>query len=108
LELSFETLEVRDICEKLETATERLGPFASAALIRCLADIEAMETMAEITAFFPDELDSLSPDEKALQFEAGYSLVFRSGHARTPKTSTGNTDWKRVTRLRIMAVRSMS
>ena len=46
-----------------------------------------------------------SPHERALRFTLEHTIIFRSGHVRTHNLSTGATDWERVTRLQITAIK---
>ena len=104
VEFSFSTTLLREICEKRRAAVDALGTSAALELEQRLADIEAVDTVADLSALFPDDVVALSPVERALRLNAGYKLVFRSGHVKTPTTSTGVTDWEKVTRIRIVAL----
>jgi hypothetical protein len=104
LELSFSTTELRDICEKRMAAMDALGTAAALELEKRLADIEALETVADLASLFPDATVDRSPVERSLRLTTGQELVFRSGHATTPTTPTGATDWAKVNRMRIMAI----
>jgi len=106
LEISFDTEEVRDLCERRSIATERLGQPAALALERCLADIEATDNMIELATLLPGEVQTVSPNERKIPIGTNLMLLVRSGHAVLPELSTGETDWTRVTRLRIMAIES--
>jgi hypothetical protein len=104
LELSFSTLELRDICERREVAVATLGIPAALELEQRLADIEACNTVADLMSLFPDDIIDRSPDERSFLLTTGHAVVFRSGHVKTPTTSAGATDWERVTRIRIIAL----
>ena len=104
LELSFSTTELRDICEKRRAAVNALGTSAALELEQRLADIEALDNVADLASLFPDDISDHSPIERSLRLTTGHRLLFRSGHVKTPLTSTGATDWKKVTRMRIVAI----
>ena len=104
MELSFSTTELREICEKRGAAIAALGPAAALELEQRLADIEFLETVADLAALFPDNVIERSSNDWALRLNTGYSVVFRSGHVTTPLTSSGGTDWVKVTRMRILAI----
>lgn len=104
MELSFSTTELREICEKRGAAIAALGTAVALELDQRLADIEASDTVADLEALFPAEVRERSPSERVLRLRTGYRVVFRSGHVKTPLTSTGATDWERVTRMRILAI----
>jgi hypothetical protein len=105
VELSFQTEELREICEKRAAAVRALGLQAALELERCLADIEAAESVADVEMLYHERVVDHSPHERALRFALEHTLIFRSGHVRTHNLSTGATDWERVTRLRITAIK---
>lgn len=104
MELSFSTTELREICEKRGTAIASLGPATALELEQRLADIEALDTVADLAALFPDNVVERSSSERALRLSTGHSLVFRCGHVKAPLTLAGATDWEKVTRMRILAI----
>lgn len=104
MELSFATTELREICEKRDAAVAALGTAAALELEQRLADIEALETAADLGALFPADVLERSQTERALRLRAGYKIAFRSGHVHTPFTPMGDTDWRKVTRMRILAI----
>jgi hypothetical protein len=104
VELSFDTAELREICEKRTAAEKSMGLSAALELEQCLADIEAADTFAEFSLLYPELIFDRPPDDRLLRFTAERQLVFCPGHVKTPRTSTGITNWERVTRLRIKAI----
>jgi hypothetical protein len=103
VELSFQTAELREICENREVAVEHLGIQAALQLAQFLADILAVETVAELEGLYPDLVFERSTAARLLRFGTGHLLVFRSGHLSTPMTS-GHPDWTKVSRIRIIAL----
>lgn len=104
MELSFSTAEVREICEKRQAAIDAIGAATAAELAERLADIEAVGTAAELAGLFSDTIEQRSPTEFALLLNSGRRLVMRSGHAKTPMTDSGATDWEKVTRVKIVTI----
>jgi len=104
LELSFSNAGLRDICEKREVAVASMGLSAALELEDRLADIDASDTVVDFALLFPDDVIDQSPEKRFLRLKSGHQLVFRSGHVKTPTTSTGATDWGKVSRMRIVAI----
>ena len=99
MELSFQTEELREICETRAAAASALGLQAALELERCLADIEAAESVIDVEMLYRERVVEHSTHERSVRFAPEYTLIFRSGHVRTHNLSTGATDWERVTRL---------
>jgi hypothetical protein len=104
VELSFQTLELREICEKRETAVASLGSRLAQELERCLADLEAVGTVAEFAQLYPDLLSERSTTARLVRIGKEAVLVFRSGHITMPTNSEGHADWARVRRIKIIAL----
>ncbi len=106
MELAFSTTDVRDVCEKHDAAVAAIGDSAALELEARLADIDAVETVAELAAIFSDQLLERTAHEKSLRLNSGYQLVFQAGHVKTPLTSEGATDWAKVSKIRVVAIES--
>lgn len=106
MELSFANLELREICEKREAAVSAIGQTAALELAQRLADFVEFDNVADFSVLFPGDVLDRSADERSLRLNAGFEVVFRSGHVKTPTTSTKAVDWAKVTRIRIVAIES--
>jgi hypothetical protein len=104
VELVFATVELRNICENRKRATAAMGPEAARELSQRLADLAAFATVAELADVFPTDIIDRSPTERALRLQAGHDLIFRAGHVQVPTNEDGETDWVRVSRIRITAL----
>lgn len=103
MELSFESEEVREICDTRAIATKKLGALATSALLRSLADIEAAESIGDLRMVLGEGISHPTHDVCRVSLASGWSFLFRAGGAKPPRKSTGATDWDRVSRIRIMA-----
>jgi hypothetical protein len=56
LELTFHTAELREICEKRSVAAAEFGYAAARELAERLADIEALDTVAELSLLRPEAI----------------------------------------------------
>lgn len=104
LELTFHTAELREICEKREVAAERLGYAAARELADRLADIEALDTVADLCEVLGDATCERSSTEKSLRLNAGFDVVFTSAHPLPPGTVPNTTDWTKTSRMKITAI----
>jgi hypothetical protein len=108
LELTFNTAELRDICEKRAVAAEKLGYAAARELADRLADIEALDTVADLVQLLGQAVRDRGRHAKSFQLEAGFDVVFKSGH---PALSTDNpepTNWDATTRMKILAIEQVN
>jgi hypothetical protein len=104
LEITFHTAELREICEKRSVAAVELGYAAARELAERLADIEALDTVAELSMLLGEALCDRSPTEKSLRLNSGFYVVFVSAHPAPPGVSAKATDWKKTTRMKITAI----
>ena len=104
MELVFATVELRSTCENRRTATTVMGAQAARELSQRVADLIALNTVADLADLFAEDILDRSPTERALRLRAGHDLVFCAGHVQVPMTEGGGTDWTRVSRIRIIAL----
>lgn len=106
LEVAFQSRELRSTCESPARAKRELGEAAGAALRRHLADLEAVETAAELLEMglgFEDCARKLGlvrfhlNDDLYLYCEVNHRILPMSGE---------RVDWTKVTRLKVVNVGS--
>jgi hypothetical protein len=103
LEISFEKKSLRELCENQDKASQSLGEKAADQLRRRLADLRAATSIADLVAIQPRFPDG---ETATLELCDGCEIVFRSNHLDAPKRKSGKLDWSRVTRIKIMNVKS--
>ena len=103
LELTFHTAEIREICEKRDVAAAELGYAAARELAERLADIEALDTVTELSLLLGDAICDRSATEKSLRLNSGFHIVFVSAHP-SPEATPKATDWKNTSRMKITAI----
>ena len=81
-----------------------MGAEAARELAQRLADLVALDTVADLADLFPEDIIDRSPTERALRLRVGHDLIFCAGHVQVPTTEGGGTDWTRVSRIRIIAL----
>jgi len=108
MELAFATVELRSLCQSRKKASGTIGVTGARELEQRLAELVACDTVAEFEALFPRDVLSPSPTTRAIRLEAGYQLMFCSGHVKTPTTASNGTDWTRVTRIKIISLEAVN
>ncbi len=101
MELSFATEQLRAICESRRRALTRLGADAARVLETLLADIDACQSVSDLTALYGDHAKPSHPDKWDVTLDGETKMIFTSGHVSTPKRKDGHVDWKKVTRIKI-------
>lgn len=70
--------------------------------------MEAYPTVGEFIALFVEDIIFRSPTELAVRLKAGYAIVFCAGHVEIPLDDNGETDWSRVSKIKITALEVVS
>ena len=103
MEIAFETKELRTICEIEAHAQDRLGDETAGAPKRRLADIRSAETISDLIAGRPRELDN-GTGQMVIDLYSNYRLVFCANHPSNTVADIGNLDWSRVSRVKILSI----
>src|SRR6185437_16214047 len=97
LEISFESKQLREICENEAEGNRQLGETVAKALRSRLADMEVALSPKELLAGRPAER---TDGMMCVDLEEGSCMVFVPNHPVTPLTIAGNVDWSRVHSIR--------
>ena len=103
MEISFETKDLRTICEIEAHAQNKLGDETAGILKRRLADIRSAKTISDLIAGRPRELDD-GTGQMVIDLYPSYRLVFCANHPSNPVVDSGNIDWSRVSRVKIVSI----
>jgi hypothetical protein len=103
MELAFETVEVRRVCESDVEARKRFPEGTAEKLQDRLADMRAATSVAELVAGGPS-LDALPPGRIRFGLDEGYELVCVGNHPRPPLTDDGLVDFGRMRRLKVITI----
>lgn len=104
LQVAFRTKELRSTCESPARARREHGDSAAAALRRYLADLEAVETVAELVEMGL-EFESCGVKVGLIRFELseGQHLYCEVNHQHVPMSGEA-VDWARVSRLKVIHI----
>ncbi len=101
--LSFETEELRTICEDPDVATSQLGEDVAGVLRLRLADLRAVDCIDDMpvgrTTRRGQECDLLE-----VELADEVVMTFESNHKRPRITDTGSVDWPQVRRIRLTQI----
>jgi hypothetical protein len=103
LDFNYSDDATRDLCEKRAIAVTMVGEQAALELERRLADIDACDTASDFAALCGNELVQTTDHRWTLTLVGGLPVLLMCGHAKPRITSTGATDWSKVTKFRIDA-----
>lgn len=104
LEVAFQSKELRSTCESPARAKRELGESAAAALRRYLADLEAVETVAELMEMGL-EFESCESRVGLIRFglSEGRYLYCEVNHQHVPVSGEA-VDWAQVSRLKVIYI----
>lgn len=104
LEVAFQSRELRSVCESPARAKRELGELASAALRRYLADLEAVETVAELSEMGLS-FENCAKKIGAVRFPLGDGLYLNCevNHRSVPRNGE-QVDWTKVMRLKVTSI----
>lgn len=102
MELAFDSKLLRTICESEANAKRELGPMAAEGLKHRLADLCAATTIKDLVAGRPRLLDDVGRQCMVIDLCDGYQMVLCANHPNNPVTESGNLDWPRINRIKIL------
>ncbi|WP_151449181.1 hypothetical protein [Lacisediminimonas profundi] len=104
MELSFVSPEIRDLCLNVQTAIDAIGEHDFSVLKQRLADLDAVNNAAEYMDLFQDDV-SVSEDGSELYIKLSTMvLIVAQAHTNLPVAATGQIDWSRVKRVKIVSL----
>lgn len=104
MELSFDTPDLKKVCEDSRFAQRKLGADCARRLRARLADLLAAPRLADVRAGKPHPLDGDRNGQFALSLAGGSRLVLVPADDPVPRQTTGQIDWPNVTAARIVFI----
>ncbi|MGY0202000.1 hypothetical protein [Leptothrix sp. BB-3] len=106
LEIAFHTRELRAICESPTRAMRELGEASGKALQRTLADMNAVETVAELLEMGLGS-EHCAQEHGMLRFHLCEGLnIYCNANQQSIPMNGGSIDWTQVSRLKIIRIGS--
>lgn len=104
MEISFQTKELRDICQTQAIAETSLGIEVASVIRRRVADLIAANSYLELPLGNP-RFEYIDNSEcLILDLKLGYFFQFVPSHIVTPRCSDGTVEWSRVFRVKLMKI----
>lgn len=104
LELAFNSKSLRTICESETHAKSELGLQGAEVLKHRLADLRAATSIKDLVVGRPSILNDADNQDIAIDLCEGHRLVFCANHPKNPVTKSGELDWLRVSRIKILRI----
>jgi hypothetical protein len=103
MELAFETVALRRVCESDIEARKCYPQGTADELQDRLADLRAATSASDLVAGAPS-IDARPPASIRFYLDEGYELVCVGNHPKPPLTSDGLVDLHRLRRVRIVTI----
>jgi len=100
--VSFDTRELLEQCSSLERAERLLGASVAQALIRILADVEALDNGGDLVDLFGKDAKIVGTDMICLNVGPGHCATFVAVGAKLLRLADGSLDWRKVQRLKLI------
>ena len=91
------------MCENEAAAIRELGAECAGALKRRLADLRAVENVAELVAGRPRKASN-SDKDLMIDLSDSFVLVLHANHTPIPRIDSGGVDWSRVSRVKLLRI----
>lgn len=103
LEVSFENIEIREICENEDLAEERFGSVVAKSLKHRLADISAAKSIFDLVAGNLKHVKG-APTDCTIEVGSCFKLLFRASQTNLEKDKNGNINWSTVYRIKLLKI----
>ena len=104
LQLAFETLCLRTICEQDIESRNSLGKPVADALHNRLADLRAATSINDLPAGNPRTVVMGDAEQLVMDLGEGQEIVLAPNHPNDPRKTSGILDWSAVTRVKVVRI----
>jgi hypothetical protein len=104
LELAFDSKSLRTLCESEAIATRQLGPEVAEAVKHRLADLRAATSVKDLVAGRLHKLDGTDSRYMVVDLCNDYQMIFCANHPKNPMTKSGELDWAKICRIKILRI----
>lgn len=110
MELAFAEKSFRDLCYNESLAKQAYGPMLAGKLKRILADLAAVTVVTDLFLLpgSARELTGSLQGRMVINVVDEHQLVFQIGHINPPLLQSGEVDWSRVRRIKILGLEKKS
>lgn len=104
LEISFQSRELRDICQTQAIAEDALGSKVAGVLRGRIFDLLAVDSYLDLPLGNPKLIYIDGQQYLILELCSGYFFQFIPGYRNAPIGTNGEIDWNRVFRVKLMKI----
>ena len=101
MEIAFESIHLRTICENEIEADKELGSTVGEMLRHRLADIRAAVSVEDLVVGKPLFVNQGPEQHLFVELCNGHKVVLIANHILNPTNESGEIDWKKVNRLKV-------
>ena len=102
MELAFDSKSIRTICENEAQAKLELGASVAEVLKHRLADMRAARSPKDLVVGRPRI--GADGQHMVIDLSDGHRIIFKPNHVNSPLTKTGELDWAKVSRIKILRI----
>lgn len=99
--ISFNTKDIRKVCEDDSVAQETLGIPVATRLHGRLSDLNVAKSVFELPVGKPEEFEK---GKYKIDLCDGYILIFGPANTKVPVLENGLVDWSKVDRIKILDI----
>jgi len=99
--LSFQTKQIRDVCESLIRAERSYGTIVAKNLQLRLADLQAADSIYDLPEGI---ITTIGSAYLVVDLEERYRMLLVANHTNNPLLESGDTDWSKVTRIKVSRI----
>lgn len=104
LYISFQTKELRELCEFAKVAQDKLGELLARKLRSRLSDVLAAERVADLPLGNPRVECKNATEYLIINLDKNVSMWFVCGHTNPPINDNGSINWATVIRVKLMFI----
>lgn len=100
MEIAFESLALRKLCEDALHADATLGSKAAESLRRRVADLKASTSVSDLLIGRPRQRD----ENLEIELSDGYVMVLVPNHPKKPTSQNGQLLWDKISRIKVVEI----
>lgn len=104
MEISFDTMKLREVCADELVAAEEIGASAAEALRHRISDIRAADSIRDLLAGNPRVDEHHGAECYVIELSQSASLKVVPAHAQSRLKDDGAVDWDRVRRVKVVSL----
>lgn len=102
--ITFQSKQLRAICESMHNANEIFGEQLASRLRSRLSDISVVENILQLPVGSPERAFQDGEECITITLNGDVKLVFVCGNTIKPKNQDDTIDWSRVNRIRLVCI----